>query len=172
MAVLTKDRNTTRKEGGLAAYPVAAGVKIYAGGIVCLNANGYAVPGTDTAGLKMEGISQQYVDNSAGAAGAESVLVWKTGIVDLDAAGMTIADVGKPVFVTDDHTVALTSTNAVGCGIISEVESATKVWVDIAPATRRTGKAQADSVAADVAALKTDFNTVLANLRTAGIIGS
>ncbi|MDQ7791245.1 MAG: hypothetical protein RDV00_03845 [Clostridia bacterium] len=172
MTALTKDRNTTRKEGGQAAYPVAAGAKIFAGGMVCLNAGGYAVPAANTAGLKFVGVSRQYVDNAGGADGAQTVLVWKNGVFDFEAAGMTAAAVGKPVFVSDDQTVALSGSNAVGCGIITEVEAATKVWVDIDEANRRTAQAQADSAAADVATLKTDFNALLAKLKAAGIMAS
>lgn len=173
MAALTKDRNTSRKATGqVAVLPVAAGVKIYAGSQVCINGNGYAVPAADTAGYRFAGVSHEYVDNSGGANGALKVLVWRDGIFDFSSAGMGADDVGKPVFIADDQTVALSSTNAVGCGIISEVESATKVWVDIAPANTRTGQAQADSTATDIAGLKTDLNTLLASLRAARIIGS
>jgi hypothetical protein len=172
VAALTKDRSTTRKIGGQAAYPVAAGAKIYAGAMVCLNADGYAVPAADAAGLKFVGISRQYVDNSGGADGAQTVLVWREGVFDLAASGMTAADVGKPVFAADDQTVALSTTNGVGVGIITEVESATKVWVDIAEANRRTARAQANSTATDVAGIVADFNALLAKLRAAGIMAS
>lgn len=150
--MLNKDRNTTRKATGqVAVLPVATGVKIYAGSLVCLNADGYAIPAADTAGFRLAGVSREYVDNSSGANGALSVQVWRDGVFDFAAAGMGADDVGKPVFIADDQTVALTSTNAVGAGIISEVESATKVWIDIAPANCRTGQAQ-DSITAAVAA--------------------
>ena len=138
MAALTKDRNTTRKATGqIAVHPVAENVKIFAGSQVCLDATGYAVPASDTEGLKFIGVSRIYVDNTGGANGDASIEVWRDGIFDYATADMGIDDVGKPVFIADDQTVALTSTNNVGCGIISEVESATKVWVDIAPANRK-----------------------------------
>lgn len=172
MAALTQDRNITRKIGGQAAYPVAAGAKIYAGAMVCLNANGYAVPAADQAGLRFVGVAREYVDNIGGANGAKLVLVWREGCFDFAASGMSAADVGKPVFVVDDQTVALATTNGVGCGIITEVESATKVWVDIAEANRRTAQAQSNSVAADVAGIVADFNALLAKLRAAGIMAS
>lgn len=193
MTALTKDRNTTRKATGqVRVLEVAAGVKIYAGGQVCINADGYAVPAADTAGLKFAGVSKQYVDNSAGANGAETVEVWRDGVFDFAAAGMGIDDIGKPVFVSDDQTVALSTTNAVGCGVISEVESATKVWVDIAQANTRTGKIQDAIASADGAAAaganptkaefdavvtllnetKAAFNGLITKLKAARIIGS
>lgn len=88
MMALTKDHNTTRKENDLASYGVAADVKIFAGSMVCLNAAGYAVPGTDTAGLRFVGVAREYVDNTAGANGDKSVLVRRDGIFDFAAAGM------------------------------------------------------------------------------------
>lgn len=172
MAPLTQDRNTTRKEGEQVVFPVAAGVKIFAGAGVCLDAAGNAVPAADTAGLKFVGISRQYVDNTGGAAGDQTVLLWREGIFDFVAVGMTAADVGKPAFVTDDQTVALTSAHGVSCGIIAEVESATKVWVDTDEAECRAGLAQANSIAADVPTIVNDFNALLAKLRAGRFIAS
>lgn len=172
MAALTKDRNTTQKIGGQLVLGVAANAKIYAGAAVCVDANGYAIPGANNAGLKFVGVAQEQVDNTGGANGNKTVLVKDDGVFDFAGAGFVTADVGKPVFLSDDQTVALTTTNSVSCGVIREVESATKVWVDIRAGGRRAGAAQADSVAADAATLRGDFNSLLAKLRAAGLIGS
>ena len=136
MAALTKDRNTVRKEGQYAAYPVKAGAKIFAGGLVCVGADGYAVPGSDTAGLKFVGVSRGYVDNAAGADGAVKVEVWRRGCFELSASGMVLANVGDAVYVVDDQTVGLAAaaTNDVKCGTVSEFNSAASVYVDIAKA--------------------------------------
>ncbi len=133
MAALTKDRNTVRKEGDYAAYQVKANAKIYAGSLVCIDSTGYAVPGSDTAGLKFAGVSRGYADNTGGADGAMSVEVWKCGSFELAASGMTRSNVGDSVFVADDQTVGLaaTTTNDVPCGRISEYNSATSVYVSI-----------------------------------------
>lgn len=172
MAALTQDRNTTRKIGEQAVHPLAAGAKIFAGAGVCLDALGNAVPAADTAGLTFVGVSRQYVDNTGGAAGDQSVLVWQDGIFNFVAVGMTAADIGKSAFIADDQTVALTSTHGVPCGIITEVESPTKVWVDIDEAERRAGLPQVNSVAADVPTLLNDFNALLAKLRAGRLIAS
>lgn len=149
MTALIKDRNTTRKATGqVDVLLLAAGAKIYAGSQVCINSDGYAVPAADTAGLKFAGVSRGYADNTGGANGAVSVDVWRDGVFDFVGSALTLADVGKPAFIVDDQTIGLSSTNAVGCGVISEVESATKAWVDITPANRRTGQAQASVTAA------------------------
>jgi len=134
MSALTKDRNTVRKDGDYAAYPVKAGAKVYAGGIVCIDADGYALPGSDTAGLKFVGISRGYADNSGGADGALDVEVWRRGCFGLAASGIARANVGDGVYVVDDQTVGLAAATAndVPCGRISEFVSSTSVFVDIA----------------------------------------
>ena len=133
MTALSKDRNTVRKEGDYAAYPVKANAKIFAGGIVCLGTDGNAVPGSDTAGYKFVGISRGYVDNTGGADGALQVEVWRKGCFGLAAANMAKTNVGDAVYVVDDQTVGLaaTTTNDVPCGRISEFVSSTGVYVDI-----------------------------------------
>lgn len=170
MGALTKDRNTERKDGILVPYPVAAGVKIYAGGMVCLNAAKYAVPGADVAGLVLLGKSEEYVDNSTGANGDLTVLVYRKKSFEFACAGMTQADEHKPVFIADDQTVALSTTNHIPAGIILEFSSATSVWVDIED--NRIGAPDADSVAAVLADLVTDHNDLLAKLRAARLIAT
>jgi hypothetical protein len=133
MTVLSKDRNTVRKEGDYAAYPVKANAKIFAGSMVCLGTDGYAVPGADTAGYRFAGVSRGYVDNTGGADGALTVEVWRKGCFGLSAASMAKTNVGDAVYVVDDQTVGLASvtTNDVPCGRISEYVNSTSVFVDI-----------------------------------------
>ena len=133
MSALTKDRNTVRKEGDYAEYQVKSNAEIFAGSQVCIDPTGYAVPGSDTAGLKFVGISRGYADNTGGADGALSVEVWRRGSFELAAAGMTMGNIGDSVFVVDDQTVGLaaTTTNDVPCGKISEYNSATSIYVSI-----------------------------------------
>lgn len=131
---LTKDRDTVRKEGKYAAYPVKGGAKVYAGGMVCIGTDGYAVPGSDTAGLKFVGVARSYVDNTGGVSGAVSVEVWRKGCFSLASSGaMAISNVGDSVYIVDDQTVglAVTTTNDVKCGAVSEFVSSTSVYVDI-----------------------------------------
>jgi hypothetical protein len=130
MTALAKDRKTVYQEGVEMEYPVAA-TKIYAGSLVCLNASGYAAPGADTANFKFVGVAQEYVDNSAGSAGDKTVRVRRKGIFYFGASGMAITDVGTAVNVSDDQTVAKTTTNSIACGKIAKFVSATEVGVDI-----------------------------------------
>lgn len=172
MTALNKDRNTARREGDIVVDPVLAAKKIFGGSIVAVDANGYAQPAADTAGLKVRGVAEEQADNSAGASGAKTIRV-RRGVFKFAATGLTIADVGKPVFVSDDQTVSVAATtNNVCAGIMVDIDSATEAWVAVGYIGERAAAAQADSVAADVATLKTDFNALLAKLRGAKLMAS
>ncbi|WP_200780851.1 hypothetical protein [Klebsiella oxytoca] len=129
------DRNTPWRNGDLVAVPVAAATMIYGGHLVGVNASGLAVPGAATATLTIFGVSDEYADNTAGAAGATSVLVrrgkaWK--LANLSGDAVTQADVGKPCYVADSITVAKTSNTDARpvAGKVIAVES-DGVWVEI-----------------------------------------
>lgn len=89
---------------------VAASTTCYQGGIACLNSSGYAVPGSASTTLTCIGMFGKTVTNS-GSAGAATVTV-RQGIFKWgnSASGdlITIADVGKDVYIVDDQTVAKT----------------------------------------------------------------
>lgn len=131
MAALSSDRKTTYREGVELEYKVAAGARIFAGSLVCLNPGGYALPGSDTAGFKFIGIASGQADNTSGADGDMSVRVRRKGVFRMTASGMAITDIGAEVKVADDQTVAKTTANSVTCGAIAEFISATEVGVDI-----------------------------------------
>lgn len=137
MTALTADKKTEYTEGVELSIPVDDGDKIYAGALVCVNADGYAVPGADTAGLIFEGISRESVDNSLGQDGDVSVTVRRRGLFKM-AFGHEIsqANVGDQAFIVDDQTVDLAAncTNDIFCGIIADVIDSTHAWVDILPA--------------------------------------
>ena len=170
MTVLTKDRATPYREGVEKEAKVAASTKIYAGSLTCRNSSGYAIPGADAAGNTFEGVSREQVDNSNGADGDKDIIIRRTGIHRFAATGMAITDIGKPVFILDDQTVGLSSTNWIFCGRIAEFINATEVGVDIGAAP--AAESDADSTAPDVATIVADFNDLLAKLRAAKIIAS
>jgi len=72
--------------------------------------------------------------NTTGADGAKNVRVRRQGVFEFDAASITQAMVGDPMYVVDDHTFddAAGSTNDVKVGILVKYGSATKGWIDIA----------------------------------------
>lgn len=138
MTALAKDRTKTQSKstGRRIKLPVAAATKIYDGSIVCVDTAGNAVPGANTAGLRVVGRACAQVDNTAGAAGALSINV-ERGIFKFEPGTQapTAALRGLPVYVQDDQTVgkggAATSAG-VFAGIMHEVDSdAASIWVDM-----------------------------------------
>lgn len=135
MAALTKDRNTVRRDGVQFNDPVAASTRIYAGALVCLNAAGFAVPGSTSATLKARGVAQEQVDNSSGAAGDKRVETRRGVFPFANSAStdeITRADIDNSAYIVDDQTVAkthATNTRSVA-GVIRDVDS-DGVWIEI-----------------------------------------
>lgn len=103
---LSSDRNTYRRSGEKFNHPVAAGVKIYAGALVCLNASGYAVPGSTSATLKTVGRAEERVDNSSGSNGAEYIDVETGTYLFKNDGSITRPDIKSSAYIVDDETVA------------------------------------------------------------------
>lgn len=106
---LTEDRNTIMKDGETLNPEVAASTKIYGGSIVARNSSGYAVPGSDAAGLKVMGRAEEQIDNTSGANGDETIEVRrKKAFVFKNSStnAVTIAHVGTDIYVEDDETVS------------------------------------------------------------------
>jgi len=115
---------------------MAAGVTIFAGSLVCLDADGYAIPAADTAGLKFAGGDNDRKTN-AGQDGDSYVVVRRFGLRRFKLGhALTQADVGKQVFVVDDGVVDLVgaTTNDVFAGVLVNLDTATMGWIDVAPA--------------------------------------
>jgi hypothetical protein len=132
LAALTENYDAERKDGILITYPVSAGETIYKGAIVCLDVDGYLVPGSDASGYAFVGISYEKADNVSGADGDVTARVWKVGtyVFTADfAAGQN--DVGSEVYVVDDNTVSMSTTYSVACGTIVEIISGSSVRVRI-----------------------------------------
>lgn len=130
---LNQDRNTPMKDGEEVSVPLAAGVKVYAGGIAVANATGYGAPGSVAATHTYLGRWEETVDNAGGGNGAKSARVrrgkafcWKNHGAD----PVTQASLGKDCYIVDDETVAATSaanTRSVA-GKVMEITSA-GVWL-------------------------------------------
>jgi len=144
------DINTSYRDGRFFGYLVAAGAVIAAGSITALNAAGYAVPATNTSGLKVVGVAQIAVDNSGGADGAFYVTV-KSGVFGLTPSGLTRASVGSDVFVSDAGTVQ--AAGNVFAGKLVELDDNNVAWVHIAPGDKATPSVPAVPVAATVASV-------------------
>jgi len=135
MALATgKDRKS--KDGNMLALTVKANSAIYKGAAVCVGADGYLIPGADTAGLIFAGIAYESLTGD----GALKCRVERRGLFLFSIAAATIANIGDAVFLVDDDTVgvAATTDNDIYCGVIAAYESSTTVWVDIYPALLQT----------------------------------
>jgi len=140
MGALSADKAVQYTEGVELPFPVDDGDKIYGGALVAVNADGYAVPGADTAGLIFQGVALEQVDNTSGNDGDKSVVLRRRGLFKM-TLGHTItqANVGDNVFLVDDQTVdvAAQTTHDIFCGIIAGFIDGTHAWVDIEPAIRQ-----------------------------------
>lgn len=114
---------------------VAASLKIPQNGLVFRNSAGYAVNIVASGANPLLGLAAKEADNTAGAAGDIKVELWTEGVFTLGFAGatLTIADVGKKVFATDNDTLSLTSTSRTPVGVLREVLTATsgRVAIDV-----------------------------------------
>jgi len=114
MPALTQDRATRRAEGDIFVVPLKAGAVVYAGGMACVDAAGFLVPGGNASAVRCRGVAQHRANNAAGANGAISVDV-RAGVFLFDNAvggdAITQADVLSLCFVLDDQTVAKTIGN-------------------------------------------------------------
>lgn len=109
---LTASRNTPHKDGDLLPFAVAAGAKIFGGGLTVLNASGFAEPGSVSATLTYLGRAEDNTDNTGGADGAKTVLVRRKKVfkfLNSVADPVAQADLGKAVYIVDDQTVAKTN---------------------------------------------------------------
>ena len=129
--------------------PVAAGATIYPGGLVCSDANGYAVPADDAADHVFEGMAMQaqdanggrlfltdnVIDNSAGDDGDIFVLLQRRGYLEVDVNHVvTQALMSALCYVIDDNTVAVGAEQAVNdvpCGRVCRILSATRIVMSI-----------------------------------------
>ncbi len=129
MALTANRYNERFAVGWQLPLPVAANTRIFKGGFVCLNAAGYLVPASDTAGLRCIGVARDGSDNSTGAAGDNAVVVVTQGSIVVGKSGAVNADLGKTAFCLDDETVALSGTNSITAGVILGVEDSAHVRV-------------------------------------------
>lgn len=141
MTALIEGRNTPKKVGGTHVGTVAAAVRIFPGAIIMRNADGDLTPATTATGLIGVGRAEQYIDNSEGLAGADTVIVeggyFKYANSDTDP--ITKADIGTVCFAVDDQTVAATDGSATRspAGIVDDVDDR-GVWVHFNEALTRT----------------------------------
>jgi hypothetical protein len=132
MTALTKDRSTPYRDGVLVGYPVKAAAKIWGGSLVAIDSTGNALKASSSTGLACVGIAERMADNTAGANGAETIIV-RRGLAKLansGSAAVTRAHIGAACYAEDDQTVTSSATGKSVAGIVVDVES-DGVWLDI-----------------------------------------
>ena len=130
MVALVKNRQTAKRSQGSHSDLIAAGVQIFEGAIVVLNASGFAAPATAATGLRARGIADHQSDNRTGSDGA-GVVKTVTGAHLLSNAGdINQSHIGSTAYITDDQTVTAVSTATSAVGRIENVNS-DGVWVYI-----------------------------------------
>ncbi len=117
--------------------PVITGDVIYEGAAVGLNNSGYARP--LVAGDVFGGFALRECDNVDGADGAKNVRVVSRGQIILSVTGLTIDDVGKAVYASDDDTFTMTASTNTQVGAVKRYISngvgVVEFWTARAPAT-------------------------------------
>jgi len=121
--------------------PVKGGIRIFLNAITCTDANGFAVPGANTAGLRPQGVSWKPFNNTAGSDGTLGNTFNSFGAtryVEVDTKGEwefpftgAVPKPGDPAFIVDDNTVATATTNSIQIGKFTRPASPGKWFVDI-----------------------------------------
>lgn len=115
-------------------YGVAEATKIFGGTMVFADADGYAVPGADTAALegKFLGIAEDDADNTDGTDGDINVKVEAARPFLMAKTGTIVqSDIGADLYADDDQTVALAAdvTNRAKVGTLMAIEDG-MCWVN------------------------------------------
>lgn len=128
---LTADRDTPQRAKEYLGLTVASNALIYAGAMVAVNSNGYAVAAADTAGYAVIGRAEEYVDNRGTLYVATKSIKIAMGTFQWrNVDSITDADIGKLAYVTDDNGVNKTGGGQnIIAGSIVDVDAA-GVWVD------------------------------------------
>jgi hypothetical protein len=144
MPPLTQDTQRTwaLHQPQILPLPAAAGAVLFIGALIATNAAGQAVPASDTAGLKVQGICREGLNNTNGAAGTLGTTADYTDAVRyvrVDAQGEWLFDVsagtptpGANAFVVNDNTVSAAPTaNSIVAGKFTRPYSSTSWFVDL-----------------------------------------
>lgn len=143
MAALTADAHRMHSvhQPQFLPLPVKGGARIFLNAITCTDANGFAVPGANTAGLRAQGVAWKPFDNTTGADGSLGDTFNAFGAVryvEVDCQGEwefsftgAVPKPGDNAFVVDDNTVATVTSNSILIGKFTRPGSPGKWFVDI-----------------------------------------
>jgi hypothetical protein len=144
MPPLTQDTQRTwaLHDPQILPLPAAAGAVLFVGALTATNAAGQAVPASDTAGLKVQGVCREGLNNTSGAAGSLGTTadyMDAARYIRVDAQGEWLFDVsagtptpGASAFVVNDNTVSAAPTaNSIIAGKFTRPYSASAWFVDL-----------------------------------------
>lgn len=103
--------------------PVAEGETITEATMVAINADGYAVEASKTAGLTIAGCAMKHTDNASGSNGEVSVPVRRGAFVWDNDGSIEETDILKDAYVSDEKTVTITAEGSSRAGKILAVDS-------------------------------------------------
>jgi hypothetical protein len=123
---------------------VLGGARIYLNAITCTDADGFAVPGADIAGLRAQGVAWKPFDNTNGANGTLGDTFNSFGatrFVEVDSRGeweftvppevVPAPKPGDDAYIVDDSTVATVTANSILIGKFTRPGSPGTWFVDI-----------------------------------------
>lgn len=102
--------------------PVKGGVELTEATMAAINADGYAVEATASAGLLIAGCVQRYCDNRNGSDGEQTVSVKRGTFVWDNDGTISETDILKKCYIRDEKTVTITADGSSVAGIILSVE--------------------------------------------------
>jgi hypothetical protein len=132
---MTGNLPVSRRAGTGFGYNVASGIHVYAGALLMLNAATTLQRIQDASGVAFAGVADRELDNSANSAASSGFVVAERGIViKLPVSGAGPANVGAPVYATDDATATLSSASGANpqIGFLAGLERGS-TWVRIVP---------------------------------------
>lgn len=101
--------------------PAKGGVELVEATMAAIGADGYAVPASASAELRVAGCIQRYCDNRTGADGGQTVSVKRGTFVWNNDGTIKETDILKGCYVKDEQTVTITPDDSCAAGIILEV---------------------------------------------------
>lgn len=133
MTSIAKDRGLEKWAPDIIPVQLAAGVKVFYGTMIAINANGLGVPGSASLGLTFAGAAQATVDNTEGDDGEATVHVLRPSSYAfkwVNDGTISQAHLLKMAYMLDNQTVSATDGGATRsvAGRIVRVES-DGVWV-------------------------------------------
>lgn len=136
MTTLAANKPRDFEGGDFNEFPVIAADVLYEGAAIGLvKATGHARPITSVD--RFVGFADRQADNSLGAAAAINVRVRECGRVLLPVSGVTITDVGQPVYAADDDAFQLSPVSGAFVGFVHRfVSSGYAIVTFDAPAFR------------------------------------